>query len=134
MTEAVRHFDGVPVKYVGDGALAFFSGAGLAERAARAALRMRGLLDGLMVALHRGPVYLGRIGHDEYAALDILGAVVNTAFMVLPHVAARCPGRLGATSSVLAGLPPEIGSRPTGSLDLTTEPAPIELYELFERG
>src|SRR5882672_5961405 len=78
--EAVRHFDGVPVKYVGDGALAFFSGPGLGERAARSALRMRDLLEGLVVALHRGPIYLGRIGHDDYAALDILGAAVNTAF------------------------------------------------------
>jgi DNA-binding XRE family transcriptional regulator len=35
VTETMRHFDGVPVKYVGDGALGFFSGPGLGERAAR---------------------------------------------------------------------------------------------------
>jgi hypothetical protein len=52
---------------------------------------------------------------------------------VLPHVEARCLGRVGATSSVLAGLPPEIEPRPTAALELTTEPVPIELYELFER-
>ena len=66
-------------------------------------------------------------------ALDILGATVNTAFMVLPHVATRCPSRLGATSSVLAELPPEIEPRPAGSLELASERAPIELFELFER-
>lgn len=133
VTEATRHFDGVPVKYVGDGTLAFFSGPDLGERAARAALRMRHLLDGLVVALHRGPIYLGRIGHDDYAALDILGATVNTAFMVLPHVAARCPGRLGATSPALAGLPDDIEPRASGSFDLPSERAPVELFELFDR-
>ena len=35
VTEAMRHFDGVPVKYVGDGALAFFSGPGMTERRLR---------------------------------------------------------------------------------------------------
>ena len=53
--------------------------------------------------------------------------------MVLPHVATRCPSRLGATSSVLAELPPEIEPRPAGSLELASERAPIELFELFER-
>lgn len=133
VTESMRHFDGVPVKYVGDGALAFFSGPGLSERAARSALRMRDLLEGVVVALHRGPIYLGRIGHDDYAALDILGATVNTAFMVLPHVSARCPSRLGATAGVLAELSPTIEPRPAGSIELASERAPIEMFELFER-
>jgi class 3 adenylate cyclase len=133
VTEATRHFDGVPVKYVGDGALAFFSGQGMGERAARSALRMRDLVECLVVALHRGPIYLGRIGHDDYAALDILGATVNTAFMLLPHVSARCSSRLGATSSLLGELPKEIEPRSAGSVELTSEPAPISLFELFER-
>ena len=134
VTEVMRHFDGVPVKYIGDGALAFFSGPGLAERAVRSALRMRDLLEGLVVALHRGPIYLGRIGHDDYAALDILGATVNTAFLVERQVPSRCPSRLGATSSVLAELPQEIEPRPAGSLVLASERAPVDLFELFERG
>jgi transcriptional regulator with XRE-family HTH domain len=132
-TESVRQFDGVPVKYVGDGSLAFFCGAGLCDRAARAALRIRDLLDDSGVALHRGPIYLGRIGHDEYAAPDILGAAVNTAFSLLPHVVARCPGRLGATPAVLGDLPPEIERQLVGSFELATESTPIELYELCER-
>lgn len=130
VTETTRHFDGVPVKYVGDGALAFFSGPGSGERAVRSAQRMRDLLDVLVVALHRGPIYLGRIGHDDYAALDILGATVNTAFLVLPHVAARCPSRLGVTSSALEGLPPDVAPRSVGAVELAGERAPIELFEL----
>ena len=132
VTESIKHFDGVPVKYVGDGALAFFSGEGLTARAASSALRVCRLLDGVVVALHRGPVYLGRIGHDDYAAPDILGATVNTAFMVLPHVPRRCPSRVGATASLRPGLPQEVTSKLSGSLVLSTEPKPIELFELIE--
>jgi len=131
VTEATRHFDGVPVKYVGDGALAFFSGPGMNERAVRAALRMRGLVDKLAVALHRGPIYLGRIGHDDYAALDILGAPVNAAFMVLPHVITRCPGRVGATAAVIAELPPDLPARAAGAVPLGAS-TPVELFELRE--
>jgi len=38
LTESVLKFDGVPVKYVGDGFLCFFSGADHADRAIKAAL------------------------------------------------------------------------------------------------
>jgi class 3 adenylate cyclase len=130
VTEVVRHAGGVPVKYVGDGALAFFSGVGLAERAAGAAEQIRDLLAGVVVALHGGPIYLGRIGHDEHASLDILGATVNTAFMVLPEVAARCPGRIGATSTVIAALPDTIARRAAGACQLSTAAVPIELFAL----
>jgi class 3 adenylate cyclase len=132
VTEAMRHFDGVPVKYLGDGALAFFSGSGLDERAVRSALRMCRLLEGVVVTLHRGPIYLGQIGHTDYAALDILGATVNTTFMVAAHVPARCRSRVGATSSLLAGLPQEIEARPAGSVELASERLPVELFDLRE--
>jgi hypothetical protein len=58
---------------------------------------------------------------------------VNTAFLVLRQVPARCPGRVGATASLLAELAQEIEARPAGSLQLASEGAPIELYELLER-
>jgi class 3 adenylate cyclase len=128
VTEAALHFDGVPVKYVGDGFLAFFSGARMSERAARAALRARRLVESedFGIALHRGPVHLGRIGHPDYAALDILGAAVNTAFLVLPQVHACCPGRIAATRALIEDLPPEIEPRAAASNEL-------ELFELSER-
>ncbi len=85
LTEVLRQFDGVPVKYVGDGFLGFFTGADFAGRSMRAALRARTLLaePNLSIALSRGPIYLGSIGHPDYVTPDILGATVNTAFMML---------------------------------------------------
>jgi class 3 adenylate cyclase len=115
----MRHFDGVPVKYVGDGALGFFSGADMSERALRAAVRMRDLIGELEVALHRGEIYLGTIGHPDYAALDILGATVNTAFMILPHVHSRCAGRIGLTEAAKAELSEDL--TPAGVVELSGE-------------
>lgn len=110
VTESVRHFDGVPVKYVGDGFLAFFSGATMCERAVRAAMRARELveLDDFGAAVHAGPIYLGKIGHPDYAALDILGATVNTAFLIAPHIHTRCPHRIAITRAVNDELPAEL--------------------------
>lgn len=129
VTEAVRHFDGVPVKYVGDGFLAFFSGTQMTERAARAALRARELVkdDNFAVVLHRGPIYLGKIGHPDYASPDILGATVNTAFLALPEVSAHFSGR-AVFVGALEVLPAELGARP-----LAKKVETIELFELIEQ-
>jgi class 3 adenylate cyclase len=134
VTEAVRHFDGIPVKYLGDGALSFFSGATMTERACRAAMRVRDLVEGVDVVLHRGEIYLGTIGHPDHATLDILGAAVNTAFIVLPHVHQRCPGRIAATGPVAADLPDAIEARKVTALEIDGESAAIELFDLLSRG
>ena len=104
LTEAVISQDGVPIKYVGDGFLCFFSGASHADRAAQAALRCRALVanGSLVVALHSGDVYLGTIGHREYSSRDILGETVNLVFLVTPWIARNVHGGIGATSSTAA--------------------------------
>lgn len=134
VTESVRHFDGVPVKYLGDGFLAFFSGARMGERAARAALRARQLIggEGLVVMLHQGPIYLGTIGHPDYAALDILGAAVNTTFLLIPHAGERCRGAVGITGAIARDLPSELRTEVRASLEIAGESTPIELFELSE--
>ena len=47
----------------------------------------------LVVVLHAGEIFLGSAGHPDYARTDIIGQTVNTAFLAMPFVAARCPGR-----------------------------------------
>jgi len=133
VTEAMRHFDGVPVKYVGDGALGFFSGANMSERALRAAIRMRDLIEGLDVAVHRGEIYLGSIGHPDYAAPDILGASVNTAFLILPHVASLCSSRIGVTEAVVAELPDDLTPSRAGAVELSGESEPVTLFQISRK-
>ena len=131
VTEAVRHFDGVPVKYVGDGSLGFFTGAEAAARAVSAALRARALVDhaGLSLALDRGEVFVGTIGHPDYAALDVLGTPVNTAFLILRHVGQTCPGRVAITEQVRARLPESIAVEPRGHVAIAGAESPVSLFE-----
>ena len=125
VTEAVVKWDGVPIKYVGDGFLGFFSGPNHASRALEAALetKLRVPTPDLVVALHSGDIYLGLIGHREYARLDIIGDAVNTAFLAMHWTADHVQEGLGATEAVIgqlqggrfvAGQPREAWLKPIG--------------------
>lgn len=106
VTEAVLRFDGVPVKCVGDGFLGFFAGPGKADRALNAARQAKQLFEmpDLVVVLHAGEIFLGSAGHPDYARTDIIGQTVNTAFLVMPFVAAHCRGGIGVTRDVVEQL------------------------------
>ena len=97
LTEAVLRHDGIPVKYVGDGFLSFFSGASHADRAASAAIRAKKASgnEALVIALSSGEIYLGSIGHPDYSSRDIIGETVNLAFLIAPWVEKKCKSRIG---------------------------------------
>ncbi len=84
MTEILLKEGGIPVKYTGDGFLAFFSGLDHADRALKAALKIQKNVEIQQIAilLHSGQLYLGQIGHPDYASKDIYGDSVNQAFLV----------------------------------------------------
>lgn len=102
LTEAMTRFDGVPVKYVGDGSLGFFTGTDHESRAFDAALHARKSMDSLelVITLHCGEIFLGKIGHPDYAGTDVIGATVNTAFLAMPWVAENCKSGIGVTGAV----------------------------------
>jgi class 3 adenylate cyclase len=102
ITEAMRRHDGVPVKYVGDGSLGFFAGHEQADRALLAARHARERLSAeeLVITLHQGEIFLGAMGHPDYARPDIIGQTVNTAFLAMPWVARHCPSGIGVTDAV----------------------------------
>ena len=81
------------MKYVGDGFLAFFAGSGHAMRALSAAKQARDQVAGkeLVIMLHAGDVFLGEMGHSDYARADIMGETVNTAFLLLAWASKRVP-------------------------------------------
>jgi transcriptional regulator with XRE-family HTH domain len=84
LTETVLAFNGVPIKYVGDGFLAYFSGDRHADRALESVLRAKRVLSeaSLLMTLNSGEIYLGTIGHPDYSRLDIMGDTVNVAFLI----------------------------------------------------
>lgn len=107
LTEVVLAQGGVPVKYVGDGFLAFFSGAGDAERAIIAAKRAVAALttQSLLISVDRGEIFLGAIGHSDYAAMDILGTPVNQSFLVNQWATESIDASIVMTEAVYRALP-----------------------------
>jgi len=83
LTEWVVGHQGIPVKYVGDGFLGYFAGDHQTHRALAACRDLFTIPMGdLVVSWVRGPVYIGAIGHPDYAQLDLIGDVVNQAFLL----------------------------------------------------
>lgn len=103
LTESVLKFDGIPVKYVGDGFLCFFSGPDHADRAIRSAVHAKKVIhqNELVVSLNTGSIYLGMIGHPRYALRDIVGETVNRAFLIIEWISKNCPSGVGATEAVI---------------------------------
>lgn len=131
VTEAMLRYDGVPIKYVGDGFLGFFAGGNQAQRALQAARQALMSLDSrdLSIALNKGEIFLGTIGHPDYARLDILGQTVNTAFLVLPWIAENCKTRIGLTQTVREALDESVTCVRRGQIDLLGAAAPFSIYE-----
>ncbi len=84
MTESALVYDAVPVKYTGDGFLCYFAGQHHQQRALNTALKCCRTLgeEDLLVSVHSGDIYLGTIGHQEFATPDIIGDAVNKTFIL----------------------------------------------------
>jgi class 3 adenylate cyclase len=105
LTEVILRNDGVPVKYLGDKLLAFFSGVDHHLRAARSALLADQVVaEALVVGLSSGEIYLGAMGHPDYARPDVMGEVVNLAFLTLDRAENEGTGGIWITDPVLQGL------------------------------
>ena len=133
MTEAVLRHDGVPVKYMGDAVLAFFAGAEHRDRAVRSALLGRQIMgENLSVGLHSGPIFLGRIGHPDYAARDIIGPTMIVAVRT-QQWAGQSSTKLVATGEVASGLVSEdLRARLSAPTPVTLKavPEPIQIHEI----
>lgn len=131
LTEAMRRFDGIPVKYVGDGSLGFFAGTDAAARALRAARQAKKLLEteDLVITLHQGDIFLGTMGHPDYARPDIIGKTVNTAFLVMAWVAKHCPTGVGVTDAVRTHLTHTEGLLERGQITVPGVQSPLTIYE-----
>ena len=84
LTQVVLANKGVPVKYLGDGFLAYFSGPKYSWRAIQAVRQMirLGIDPHLEITVSDGPIYLGPIGYGDYSRPDIIGDAVNVSFLL----------------------------------------------------
>ncbi|MBN1555734.1 MAG: helix-turn-helix domain-containing protein [Phycisphaerae bacterium] len=105
VTQAVLQYDGVPIKYNGPGILCFFSGIEHQKRAVLASLCAKASsTTQLKIGMATGTIYLGTIGHPEYASPDIMGETVSIARLTAGWAAGNTESGIAATSLVLANL------------------------------
>lgn len=134
LTESVLKYDGIPVKCLGDGFLAFFSGPDHADRAIQAAIYAKKVIyqKELVVSLHTGEMYLGLIGHPHYAMRDIVGETVNIAFLMMGWIAKHCDSGIGATETVIGqvGRTYHFKKHPHVEVDLMDEKY-LDVYEII---
>jgi hypothetical protein len=83
----------------------------------------------LVIVIHSGPLFLGLVGHPEYARTDIIGATVNTAFLLAPFVAANCASHVGMTRAVLDVLSAPVRTLDVGATSVLGESEPVRVFE-----
>ena len=132
LTEAALQYGCVPIKYVGDGFLGFFSGADHTERALNAALTAKTIVNDphFIITLHRGNIFLGSIGHPDYSKPDITGDRVNTAFLTMAWVARNVESGLGITEAVANHVPDHIKLIPHCDLEIHGLPSSVTVFEV----
>lgn len=102
LTEITVRNGGVPIKYMGDQYLCFFAGADHRSRALDTALEARETIgESLKIGLSFGEIYLGAIGHPDYARPDIMGDVVNIAFLTLQWAETHCARGIAASEATI---------------------------------
>jgi hypothetical protein len=79
--------------------------------------------------LHAGEIFLGSVGHPDYARTDIIGQTVNTAFLAMPFVAAHCSGGIGLTRAVLDELTEGAEALERGRVAVAGEREALTVYE-----
>ncbi len=131
LTEAMLQYDGIPVKYMGDSFLGFFSGPHHQQRAAQAAFQAQAVVsESLTIALHSGEIYLGTIGHPDYSHPDIMGDTVNLAFMTMEWAAQHIAGQIAVTTAVFEYVNGIIEMKPPHLVELRGVEELVNIYEI----
>lgn len=135
MTEAVLKYDGIPVKYVGDGFLCFFTGGGHIERSLKAAIDSgrRSGTNELVIAINTGDIYLGTIGHPDYSSKDIYGDVVNRAFLINAEGAKKAKGGIFLGEAAKNRIKSGYSFRKYPKVSVGCLKKKIDIYKVLER-
>ncbi len=131
LTEAIIHYDGIPVKYMGDTFLCFFSGPHHYQRSIQAAFHARNVVaENLTVALHCGEIYLGSIGHSDYSRADIMGDTVNLAFLVMEWATKNMLSKIAVTREVLNYLDQDLKPQQQYSAKFSGIEEDVDIFEI----
>ena len=130
ITDLVLKYDGVPAEYIGDSFLYFFAGPEHRIRAIHSALSVMRVLDERVgIGMSSGPVFVGSLGHPEYASLDVMGAVVNLAARV-GNWAGKNNAGIGATSDTVDPIAEQLDLGKGETVEVKGFSRPMVLYEV----
>ncbi|MFW6286509.1 MAG: helix-turn-helix domain-containing protein [Candidatus Sumerlaeota bacterium] len=131
ITEAVMRHEGVPLKYLGDQFLGFFSGPDQHRRAMQAARLARQIVgESLFIGLSCGPVYFGTIGHPDYARADIMGQTVNSAFLTVGWALENADSGIAATRQIVDALGDDLGAETGEPVRFLQTDHAIEVFQI----
>ncbi len=136
LTEVVLKYQGVPVKYIGDAFLCFFAGSEHRERAVHAAIHAIKVAPQdprytLAIGMNAGDIYLGAIGHPDYARPDILGDAVNLAAQVEACMGREGRSGIAATASVVDNLQAGVEMSEPRAVKLKGRSASVTIHEII---
>ena len=129
LTECILEHDGIPVKYIGDEILCYFAGQHHRLRAVKAALRVHEVVsEATSIGLASGPIYVGMLGHPEYATTDILGRTIMNSFGISMWARKNTNTHIGAPHFVIEPITDAVNAyliekKDTGKIE-------IRLYEV----
>lgn len=131
LTEATLQHRGVPVKYLGDQYLCFFTGSGHERRALTMTGQAKAMAgEDLKIGLAAGEIYVGAVGHPDYARPDIMGEVVNIAFLTMEWADQHSTRGAAATAQVIAGANAPDVVAGTTEVSFRGITGPVEVCEL----
>lgn len=134
LTELTLRRGGVPIKYLGDQYLCFFTGTDHRSRALTMALEAREVVtDDLRAGVGSGEIYLGAVGHPDYARPDIMGEVVNVTFLTREWAEVRTESGVAATGAVIGGLDESFRLGVREEVSFNEISGPITLCEVWSR-
>lgn len=135
LTQASLEAGAVPIKYMGDQFLCFFAGAEACPRALRAARQAQAVTaEELKIGLSYGRVYLGSVGHPDYARPDIMGEVVNLAFLTHGWVDDHPEHDIAMTETFARGLGEDVSVQAREEVHFRSVKAPVTMYALEKKG
>jgi class 3 adenylate cyclase len=84
----------------------------------------------LVVALSSGEIYLGSMGHPDYARPDVMGEVVNLAFLTLDRAENNQSSGIWITDPVSQNLGDRVRVGSPTQVDFKGIEKKVTLYEL----
>lgn len=132
LTECVLQNDGIPIKYLGDGFLAVFIAGEHSFHALHSAITAKTLCNQpISIGIASGSFYMGRIGHPDFARVDVVGDFVNLAARVQGWAGNNTNSGIAATAEAVGTCFEKVNIGEAKSVEIKGKTGPSLLHEVI---